>query len=265
MQLGLTMAKSLISKLVEKPKKSEENLIDSQAIVDKIKEGYALQRKSSFKKRDSFTPSTLTYGAGKCPRFWYLWFEGNESDVKTDWYSVANMDSGTDRHGRIEKAMESAGILVTNEERLSYEDPPISGRTDAIINWNDMDILTEIKTLNEDSFHYLNVKGEARKYHVEQLLIYMKILKKSFAFLIYESKNSHELSLFPIKLTDHYKNFINYFFDWMREVKKASDDGLLPENPYRSNSKVCKGCDFETVCRTKPKGDIKIAPRKDLE
>ena len=79
------MAKSLISKLVEKPKKSEENLIDSQAIVDKIKEGYALQRKASFKKRDSFTPSTLTYGAGKCPRFWYLWFEGNESDVKTDW------------------------------------------------------------------------------------------------------------------------------------------------------------------------------------
>jgi len=142
------MAKSLINKLVEKPKKSEENLIDSQAIVDKIKEGYALQRKASFKKRD---------------------------------------------------------------------------------------------------------------------LIYMKILKKSFAFLVYESKNSHELSLFPVKLTDHYKNFINYFFDWMREVKKASDDGLLPENPYRSNSKVCKGCDFETVCRTKPKGDIKIAPRKDLE
>jgi CRISPR/Cas system-associated exonuclease Cas4 (RecB family) len=249
MQLGLTMAKSLINKLVEKPKKSEENLINSQEIVDKIKEGYALQRKSSFKKRDSFTPSTLTYGAGKCPRFWYLWFEGNESDVKTDWYSVANMDSGTDRHGRIEKAMESAGILVTNEERLSYQDPPISGRTDAIIKWNDMDI----------------VKGEARKYHVEQLLIYMKILKKSFAFLVYESKNSHELSMFPVKLNEHYKNFINYFFDWMREVKKASDDGLLPENPYRSNSKVCKGCDFETVCRTKPKGDIKIAPRKDLE
>ena len=259
------MAKSLINKLVEKPKKNEENLIDSQAIVDKIKEGYALQRKASFKKRDSFTPSTLTYGAGKCPRFWYLWFEGNESDVKTDWYSVANMDSGTDRHGRIEKAMESAGILVTNEERLSYVDPPISGRTDAIIKWNDMDILTEIKTLNEDSFHYLNVKGEARKYHIEQLLIYMKILKKSFAFLVYESKNSHELSLFPVKLNEHYKNFINYFFDWMREVKKASDEGLLPENPYRSNSKVCKGCDFETVCRTKPKGDIKIAPRKDLE
>ena len=47
--------------------------------------------------------------------------------------------------------------------------------------------------------------------------------------------------------------------------KKASDDGLLPENPYRSNSKICKGCDFETVCKSKPKGDIKIEPRKDLE
>jgi CRISPR/Cas system-associated exonuclease Cas4 (RecB family) len=259
------MAKELVNKIVHKEKKKEENSIDTQAIVDKIKSGYAAQRKASFKKRDSFTPSTLTYGSGKCPRFWYLWFEGNEAESKTDWYSVANMDSGTDRHGRIEKAMEHAGMLITNEERLSYQDPPISGRTDAIIQWDEHNILTEIKTLNEDSFHYLNVKGEPRKYHVEQLLIYMKILKKSFAMLIYESKNSHELSIFPVHLSQHYKDFINYFFGWMKEVKKASDDGLLPENPYRSNSKVCKGCDFETTCRSKPKGDIKIAPRKDLE
>jgi CRISPR/Cas system-associated exonuclease Cas4 (RecB family) len=259
------MAKSLINKLVEKPKKDEDNTIDTQAIVDKIKEGYAAQRKPSFKKRDSFTPSTLTYGAGKCPRFWYLWFEGNEAESKTDWYAVANMDSGTDRHGRIEKAMEHAGILVTNEERLSYDDPPISGRTDAVIQWEDHNILTEIKTLNEDSFHYLNVKGEPRKYHVEQLLIYMKILKKSFAFLIYESKNSHELSIFPVNLSQHYKDFINYFFGWMKEVKEASDNKQLPMIPYRSNSKVCKGCDFEKACKLKPKGDIKIEPRKDLE
>ena len=71
--------------------------------------------------------------------------------------------------------------------------------------------------------------------------------------------------MFPIKISQHYKDFINYFFDWMREVKKASDEGLLPENPYRSNSKVCKGCDFQTACYAKPKGDIKIKPRKDLD
>lgn len=258
------MAKALINKLVEKPKTSDD-VIDTQKIVDKIKEGYVAQRKGGYKKRDSFTPSSLTYGAGKCPRFWYLYFEGNEMEAKVDWYAVANMDSGTDRHARIEKAMESAGILVTNEERLSYVDPPISGRTDAVIKWEEKDILTEIKTLNEDSFHYLNVKNEPRKYHIEQLLIYMKILKKAFALLIYESKNSHEISVFPVQLNQTYKDFINYFFDWMKQVKKASDDGLLPENPYRSNSKVCKGCDFETVCRSKPKGDIKIEPRKDLE
>lgn len=259
------MAKALINKIVDKQKSTDETHIDTQAIVDKIKEGYVAQRKAGYKKRDSFTPSSLTYGAGKCPRFWYLYFEGNEMESKVDWYAVANMDSGTDRHGRIEKAMEHAGILVTNEEKLAYDDPPISGRTDAIISWNDKDILTEIKTLNEDSFHYLNVKGEARKYHIEQLLIYMKILKKSIGLLIYESKNSHEMSVFPIKLNQHYKDFINYFFDWMRTVRKAFEDGKLPENPYRSNSKICKGCDFEKVCKTKPKGDIKIESRKDLD
>jgi CRISPR/Cas system-associated exonuclease Cas4 (RecB family) len=51
----------------------------------------------------------------------------------------------------------------------------------------------------------------------------------------------------------------------MKEVRQAFDDKKLPMNPYRSNSKVCKGCDFEKVCKLKPKGDIKIEPRKDLE
>jgi CRISPR/Cas system-associated exonuclease Cas4 (RecB family) len=71
--------------------------------------------------------------------------------------------------------------------------------------------------------------------------------------------------MFPVKLNQHYKDFINYFFEWMKEVRQAFDDKKLPMNPYRSNSKVCKGCDFEKVCKLKPKGDIKIEPRKDLE
>jgi CRISPR/Cas system-associated exonuclease Cas4 (RecB family) len=259
------VAKRLMEKIVPvKEVSKEETKIDTKAIIKKIHDGYEHKKGMTFKKRVGFTPSGLTYGAGHCPRFWYLWFEGNEAENSNDWYSVANMDSGTDRHTRIEQAMEDAGILVHKELSIKNEDPIISAKTDAIINWDGMEILTEIKTSNEESFHRTT---KPRNYNIEQLLIYMKILKKSFAFLIYENKNTHELKFFPVNLNQKYKDFINYFFDWMRRVQKAFDDKQLPENPYRNKfeNKICKSCDFFKVCQTKPVGDIKIEARKELE
>jgi CRISPR/Cas system-associated exonuclease Cas4 (RecB family) len=147
---------------------------------------------------------------------------------------------------------------------IKYQDPIISGKTDAMIKWNDTEIITEIKTINEESFSYLR---KPRSYHIEQLLLYMKILQQSFGYLIYENKNNHELRFFPIQVNQKYKDFINYFFDWMKQVQKAFDDKQLPENPFRNkfDNKICKGCDFLKVCQTKGAGDIKIEVRKDLE
>lgn len=261
------MAKGLLKKIISKDNSSDKKdsiEINSDEIIAKIQEGYEKKNRSGVKKRVGFTPSSLTYGAGKCPRFWYLWFEGNEAKSNNDWYSIANMDSGSDRHERIEEAMENAGILISKEMSIKNEYPIISAKTDAVINWNGMELLTEIKTVNEDSFERLN---KPRNYNIEQVLIYMKILKKSIAYLIYESKNSHRMKMYPIKLNDKYKDFMEYFWNWMIEVQSAFDNKQLPENPYRNkyNSKICKGCDFLEACQSKPEGDIKIAYRKDLE
>jgi CRISPR/Cas system-associated exonuclease Cas4 (RecB family) len=259
------MVKGLLKKIkqADEPVINKE-LIDSDEIIKKIHDGYEHKKGMQFKKRVGFTPSGLTYGSGKCARMWYLWFEGNEGENTNDWYSVANMASGTDRHTRIQQAMEDAGILVHKELPIKSEDPIISGKTDAIIKWNDAEIITEIKTINEESFGYLR---KPRNYHIEQLLIYMKILQQSFGYLIYENKNNHELRFFPIQVNQKYKDFINYFFDWMKQVQKAFDDKQLPENPFRNKfeNKICKGCDFFKVCQTKGVGDIKIDSRKDLE
>lgn len=259
------MTKRLLSKIMTKEEVPKEvSKINTNEIIKKIHEGYEHKKGPIFKKRVGFTPSGLTYGAGHCPRFWYLWFEGNEAENTNDWYSVANMDSGSDRHTRIEQAMDDAGILINKELSIKYEDPIISAKTDAVINWDGMDVLTEIKTVNDESFHRIT---KPRNYNIEQLLIYMKILKKSFALLIYENKNNHEMLIFTINLNQKYKDFINYFFDWMRKVQKSFDDKQLPENPYKNkfSNKNCKGCDFFKVCQTKPTGDIKIEARKELE
>jgi len=258
------MSKRLVNKINTKDPNSIS--INSNDIIKKIHEGYEAQSKikDGVRVRKGFTASGLTYGAGHCPRMWYLWFEGNEAKSNNDWYSVANMDSGNDRHTRIQDAMDTAGILITKEAILKNEDPVISMRTDAIIKWEDQEILTEIKTMSEDSFQRAY---KPRKYHVEQLLIYMRVMKKTFAYLIYESKNSHEMKFFDIHINQKYKDFTNYLWDWMKKVQKAFDDQTLPENPYRNkyNSKVCKSCDFFEACQTKPEGVIKIEARKELE
>ncbi len=260
------MAKKLMSKIVtSKEVYKEETKINTKDIIKKIQEGYEKSNRVGHRKRVGFTPSGLTYGAGKCARMWYLWFEGNEAKSSNNWQSIANMDSGTDRHIRIQSAMESAGILVSHEAKLKHENPIISGKTDAIIKWDGIDeIITEIKTINDEAFQRTN---KPRNYNIEQVLIYMKIMKKAFAFLIYENKNTHELKFFSVNLNQKYKDFINYFFDWMNRVQKSFDDKQLPENPFRNKfeNKICKGCDFFEVCQTKPAGDIKIEVRKELE
>jgi hypothetical protein len=259
------MSKNLVKKIINQEEvKSEQVKINTSEIVDAIHKGYEVKKGPYFAKRTGFTPSGLTYGAGHCPRYWYLWFEGNEAENSNNWYSVANMDSGSDRHKRIEQAMQDGQILITKEAALKHENPTISAKTDAVISWKGEEILTEIKTVNEESFYRIK---KPRNYHLEQLLLYMKILKKSFSLLIYENKNNHEMFIFPVHLKQEYKDFINYFFDWMREVETAFKEQKLPENPYRNkyNSKICKNCDFLKACQTKGVGEIKIESRKELE
>ena len=260
------MAKGLVKKILSKEETVDSGLttINLNKILEKIHDGYEYKKGKYFAKRDNFTPSSLTYGPGKCPRYWHLYFEGNEAENTNSWYEVANMDSGTDRHTRIEDAVENAGILVAREKKIYHDDPPISAKTDVILMWEGQEILTEIKTKTEDGFQRTT---KPANYHIEQLLIYMKILKKAFGILIYESKNSHDIKMFPIHLNQKYKDFINYLFDWMKEVKKTFDEGKLAENPNRMKYKsaMCKDCMFFNSCQLKPVGDVKIELRKDLE
>ena len=119
--------------------------------------------------------------------------------------------------------------------------------------------------MREESFSYRKQTNKAPTYHLEQIIIYMKILKKSRGVLIYESKNSHELHIIPVEVNDNYIEWVDNAFEWMREVRKAWEDEQLPMKPYRSNSKVCKGCPVKETCFAGPKGDIKIEPLKALK
>lgn len=216
-------------------------------------------------KKKTFAPSTIAYGHGECPRYWFLAFDGNVFEDHADPFAGANMTNGTKSHERIQKAMEDAGLLIDSEFKITYDDPPIFGYGDVMINWKGEAILGEIKTSMAEGFEYRKKSKKPKTGHLIQLLIYMKILQKRKAVLIYENKNNHELLVIPVQINDYQIGWVNRAFDWMKEVRKAWEDQTLPTKNYRSNSKICKTCPLSKVCADAGKGEIKIDSLEPLD
>jgi CRISPR/Cas system-associated exonuclease Cas4 (RecB family) len=265
------MTKNLLQQImIREPKQVE--IIDTKALIEKIQSGYTIKRVDKFQTKKTFAPSTIAYSHGECPRYWYLAFEGATFEDNADAYGAANMTAGTKSHERIQQAMMDSGIAEiyesdegpTTEFKIISNDPPIFGYGDAMINWEGEQIVGEIKTMLNEGFEYRKKVLKPKSGHLIQLLIYMKILKKSKGVLIYENKNNHELLVLPVEVTDYYRQWIDETFDWMRNVRKAWTEKTLPTKNYRSNSKICKTCPIQKACADAGEGVIKIQSMKGI-
>jgi hypothetical protein len=102
----------------------KSNGLDPRAIADIVEQGYLNKRReSSFITKKTFSPSTIGYGHGTCPRYWFHAFSGawfNED--RTDALGVANMDTGTHEHTNMERFFEEAGILVEAEVEITLSE-----------------------------------------------------------------------------------------------------------------------------------------------
>lgn len=234
-------------------------------LAETIIKGYEVANQPKYQKKVSFAPSTLVFGHGVCPRYWYLAFDGATFYSENTGKAIANMDSGTDRHERIQAAMEGAGVLTAAEVWTENEDPPIRGKVDCFISWKDEEYVGEIKTKDDEGFKYYLKTRIPATYHVLQLLIYMKIYKKKSGLIIYENKNTHDLLILPVRINSDHVDFTEYIFNWMKEVYAAWKDQKLPEIPFRGGKqiKLCTSCPLQEACSNAPVGDIKIARRKD--
>lgn len=237
---------------------------DARELVEAIQSGYLVGREPKHTQKKTFGPSTIAYGHGECPRYWYLAFEGAVFEDNSDPYAVANMSNGTLSHGRIEEAIKNSGLSIDSEFKIFNDDPPIFGYVDNFINWKDEEVVVEVKTTNNEVFEYRKRTGKPKMGHVVQILIYMKILKKAKGVLIYENKNNHELLVIPVEVNDHYRKWIDEAFEWMRVVRKSWEVKELPTKNYRANSKVCKNCPIRKACDEAGAGVVKIASLEEL-
>ena len=238
-------------------------------LADTIIKGYEVsnQSRSKYQVKKTFAPSSIVFsgGQGVCPRFWYLAFQGGDFIYNNDGKSIANMDSGSDRHTRIEAAMEGANVLSKSEFDLTYDDPPIYGKVDCLVKWKNEEYVGEIKTKDDEGFNYYKRSMKPSSYHVLQLLIYMKILKSKKGLIIYENKNTHDILILPVNVNQAHVDFVNYLFDWMKTVYAAWENKTLPNIPFRGGKqiKLCERCPLQKQCESSPVGDILIERRKD--
>jgi CRISPR/Cas system-associated exonuclease Cas4 (RecB family) len=248
-----------------------------------INAGYLVKTKTRFVKKNNFSASSLAYGAGECPRYWTLAFDGQITYDNSDAMGVANRTQGTLGHGRIQEAIEASGLLAQDMEfdpiprkysqqthpamefRVKTDDPPFDGYGDVMIDYKGERLVGEIKTIRNDEFEYRKINRRPKMAHLMQLLLYMKVWKMRKGVMIYENKNTHELLTLPVVVSEHYRAWAEEVFEWMKLVYKNWQEKQLPEIPYRSNSKICKVCPIQKACAEAGDGTIKIKPMRLLK
>lgn len=252
------MARDLVSNL--KFKKTNGNFNPS-AFSKMLNDAYLKgKRQDQQITKVSFSPSSLGYGSGNCPRYWYLAFNGAFFIDDNDAISIANMAQGTQAHERIQSAIKKMGLLKGEELEIVNEYPPVRGFIDVVIDWNGEDIIGEIKTAKQEIWDSHKAKMSPSPNHLLQLLTYMKLKNVKEGFFLYENKNTQEILIIPIEMNDRNKKIIEDTFLWMCEVYDNFIEGGLPIRPYTKSSSACKYCQIKKDCWGGETGTVQIEP-----
>jgi CRISPR/Cas system-associated exonuclease Cas4 (RecB family) len=244
--------------------KKYEGKFDPKEFAKMLDEAYlATKRADGEMTKYTFSPSSFGYGNGNCPRYWYMAFSGANFVDSNDSQAVANMAQGTQAHERIQGLIEKMGghiKSVQTEMEIKNEYPPIRGFIDLVINWDDEEILGEIKTAKQEVWDTRQAEMSPSANHMLQLLTYMKLRNVKEAFFLYENKNTQEILIIPIQMNDKNKELIDNLFVWLCEVYDNYKDGGLPMRPFLKTSYACKGCPIKKECWSGPTGEVQIEP-----
>jgi len=256
------VARELITNL--KFRKVNEGGFDPIAFGKMIEEAYLSEKRpDEFTQKKTFSPSSVGYGNGNCPRYWFIAFNGAEFKNTTDAMGVANMANGTYVHERLQKILGKTPVFKANETEVTHDDPPIRGFADTFIEWNGEEVVLEIKSAKEEIFSIRQAEMAGLPYHKIQLLTYMKIRGAKQGAFIYENKNDQSALIIPLNMTEKNEELINRVWDWLREVYSAYESNTLPERTFTKSTWACKGCPVFDVCWKDMKnevGDIRIEP-----
>lgn len=228
----------------EKPKPEESVVKTNQQLEDELCEtidiSFSKRNEMYLKKVEGFHPSYTN----QCARYWYYLFEGVEVAPSFSAQTYRIFDNGHAVHERIYGYLREAGLLEAEEIPVTYDDPPVTGTADGIINFYGRKLI-ELKSISSEGFEYRKIYKKPKDDHFRQAQIYMRCLDLDQAFVIYENKNNQ--TILPI-LIDRDDEFIDKLFNKYRKIYKNFKDKTIPDQPYKITSKNCGGCDLFSIC-----------------
>ena len=254
------MARKIIGNL--KFQKPDDGGFNANEFAKMMEEAYLSEgRPDQFTQKKTFSPSTVGYGSGNCPRYWFIAFNGAEFENNTDAMGIANMGNGTYMHDRIQKIMGKTPVFKSHETEVTNDDPPIRGFADTFIEWNGKEVIVEIKSAKDEIFSIRQAEMKPLPYHLVQLLTYMKIRGAEQGLFYYENKNDQSFLIIPVNMNERNTKLIDDVWDWMRKVYSAYENNTLPERPFTKSQSACTYCPVKNVCWKDMKsevGDISI-------
>ena len=136
------------------------------------------------------------------------------------------------------------GILIAEEIPVTYENPPITGTADGIIDFHGKKLI-ELKSISTEGFEYRRIYNKPKDDHFRQAQIYMRCLDLESAFVIYENKNNQDI--LPI-LIHRDEEFIDNLFKKYTKIYERYKESRMPKRPYKQTSPKCTSCDLYQHC-----------------
>lgn len=121
----------------------------------------------------------------------------------------------------------------------SYSNIPISAMIDGFINFMDMDVLFEFKTINADDFTLLL---EPLIDHVKQGAMYSLCLGIDRVLFLYLCKNTQNLKAYVYEYNNSHRDWV---IDRISEIEDLYKKNILPEKEVGTD---CRYCAFKKLC-----------------
>lgn len=228
-----------VKKQTAPPEKLSASALE-KGLVSAIDDHLFKRNTPTFKQVKGFHPSYTN----QCARYWYYLFNGVSVETSFSAQTHRIFDNGHSVHNRLYSYFRDMGILLQEEISVNYDNPPIEGTADGIINWYG-ERLIELKSISSEGFHYRQIYKKPKDEHYRQAQIYMECLNLDGGFVIYENKNNQEI--LPIYI-DKDQAFIDKLFAKYRDIYGNYVNQSIPEHPYKITSKNCQSCDLRSMC-----------------
>jgi len=160
--------------------------------------------------------------------------------------TLRKFDNGNDMHERYGVYFENANILSGKEIVVKKDEPPISGRLDAILNISNTLFVCELKSIHSYGFKQIYKTKVGKPEHISQLQVYMDITGINNGLLVYENKDDQEFVALHCTLD---KELIKQLYAKLFSVLEYLKIGKLPSrcifcsilkpNVYCSYTKIC--------------------------